>query len=121
MSDLIERLHKQAGGGCTCMTKTPELKFHDVDCTYRVTTEAASEIERLTAESKAKDVAYETMQEYVTELEARVEELEADKATLLCAMNSIANNRCCENCQEAKLVAVDAINKLAEQGEKDGH
>ena len=35
-----------------------------------------SEIERLTAESKAKDVAYETMQEYVTELERRCEAYE---------------------------------------------
>ena len=32
------------------MTKTPDLKFHDTDCTYRVTAEAIDEIECLTDE-----------------------------------------------------------------------
>ena len=48
----------------------------EVDRQDRVIQGLRDEIERLTAESKAKDVAYETMQKYVTELEARVEELE---------------------------------------------
>jgi hypothetical protein len=26
-------------GGCTCMTKTPELKYHADDCQYRMATE----------------------------------------------------------------------------------
>jgi hypothetical protein len=44
-------------------------------------------------------------------------ELEPDKAILLCAMNSIANNRCGDNYQEARRVAIEAIEALAAQGE----
>ena len=49
----------------------------EVDRQDRVIQGLRDEIERLTAESKAKDVAYETMQEYVTELETRIEVLES--------------------------------------------
>ena len=44
---------------------------------------------------------------------ARIEQLEADKEILLCAMHSIASSSCCEDCQEAKKVAVKCINDLA--------
>jgi hypothetical protein len=59
MSDLIERLRLCERNG----------KRH----VGELAGEAADEIERLTAESKTKDVAYETMQEYVTELEAELD------------------------------------------------
>lgn len=34
-------LTRLAVGGCTCMTKTPELQYHAEDCTYRLATEIA--------------------------------------------------------------------------------
>lgn len=45
--DLIVKLAKACVGGCTCLTKTPEIKFHDVGCHYRLFTEAWEEIKRL--------------------------------------------------------------------------
>lgn len=39
-------LHRLQLGGCICMTKTPELKYHAEDCQYRL----ASEIEAALAQ-----------------------------------------------------------------------
>ena len=35
----LSLLAKLTVGGCTCMTKTPELKYHAPDCQYRVASE----------------------------------------------------------------------------------
>ncbi len=37
---LLDRLTGLMVGGCTCMTKTPELAHHDPQCKYRVASEA---------------------------------------------------------------------------------
>jgi hypothetical protein len=44
---LLDRLIGLQIGGCTCMTKTPEVGWHKQDCTYRVANEAFFEIVRL--------------------------------------------------------------------------
>lgn len=36
---VIEKLWRLKIGGCDCMTKTPELRFHDERCTYRLVSE----------------------------------------------------------------------------------
>lgn len=38
--ELIDRLSSACVAGCTCMTKTPEVKHHDSLCHYRLFTEA---------------------------------------------------------------------------------
>lgn len=39
--EIDRRLARLQVGGCTCMTKTPELKYHDERCTYRLASEIA--------------------------------------------------------------------------------
>jgi hypothetical protein len=45
----------------------------------------------------------------------REQELEAENKALWDGLNSIANNTCCNGCQEAKLVAQSAIQKAKER------
>lgn len=47
VAPLMERLVRAQVAGCTCLTKTPELRFHDPHCTYRLVREAGDDIERL--------------------------------------------------------------------------
>jgi hypothetical protein len=51
MRDILVRL-AYTHPLCTCLTKTPELVYHDELCTYRVVREAESEILRLRSENK---------------------------------------------------------------------
>jgi hypothetical protein len=44
---LLSRLASASVAGCTCMTKTPVLRYHNPTCTYRVVTEAYDEIVKL--------------------------------------------------------------------------
>jgi hypothetical protein len=44
---LLSRLSSASVAGCTCMTKTPVLRYHNPTCTYRVVTEAHDEIVKL--------------------------------------------------------------------------
>lgn len=44
-ADLPERLLKAIMGGCTCSTKSPDLKWHDPVCHYRLFVESLGEIE----------------------------------------------------------------------------
>lgn len=47
MSDktlLIQKLMLAQIGSCTCLTKTPEVSWHDATCRYRVLAEAADEL-----------------------------------------------------------------------------
>jgi hypothetical protein len=44
---LNERLLRVSLGGCSCLTKAPDIKWHDQFCHYRVCVEALEEIERL--------------------------------------------------------------------------
>ena len=46
---------------------------------------------------------------FVTELEGRCADLEAEIARLREALQSIAANSCCDKCQEAALVARQAL------------
>ncbi len=45
--ELKDRLLRAQVGGCTCVTKTPELTYHDALCNYRLCAEAVDEITRL--------------------------------------------------------------------------
>ncbi len=38
---ILERLSKLIMGTCSCQTKTPELRFHDENCQYRLASEVA--------------------------------------------------------------------------------
>jgi len=67
---LIERLHKQGTGGCTCMTKTPGLEHHDEDCTYRVTAEAAQRIAELEVKNAKLNNYMKRVQDAVRAFEA---------------------------------------------------
>lgn len=49
---LTERLFRAQVGGCTCLTKTPELRYHDAQCHYRLFSEASDEIGRLEQENQ---------------------------------------------------------------------
>ena len=40
---IYDKLSKLMIGGCTCLTKTPDIKFHKENCTYRL----AREVEAL--------------------------------------------------------------------------
>lgn len=44
MSGIIEKLRLAQSGACTCMTKTPEVSWHDATCLYRVLSEAVEAI-----------------------------------------------------------------------------
>jgi hypothetical protein len=44
---LSERLLRAALGGCTCLTKSPDIRWHDQLCHYRLFTESLGEIGRL--------------------------------------------------------------------------
>jgi len=46
MSDVSLQLSKLITGSCTCDTKTPELKWHETWCRYRVAQEVTTEVER---------------------------------------------------------------------------
>jgi hypothetical protein len=54
----------------------------------------------------------------IKELEAEIEFLKKENATMREALVSIGKNTCCDSCQEAKLVATKALNEL-EKGEKE--
>ena len=45
--DLKANLHRMMTGSCTCMTKTPEIGYHYVDCKYRQLNEILEYIEHL--------------------------------------------------------------------------
>ena len=51
MRDILVRL-AYSHPLCTCLTKTPELAYHDELCIYRVVRDAEVEILRLRAENK---------------------------------------------------------------------
>jgi len=109
MSDLIDRLRmlkEIAGieGGCIG------------DAAANRIAELEAEVSYLRTRDKSQG-AY--IEQTLDELEAENEELEADKEILLCGMNSIANNSCCGDCQEAKKVAVKCINDLGEKRLQD--
>jgi len=44
---MAEGLRMSLLGGCTCMTKTPEVKFHDSSCRYRKLSEILSSYQEL--------------------------------------------------------------------------
>jgi hypothetical protein len=65
-ADLTERLLRAAVGGCTCLTKSPDIQWHDTLCHYRLFTESFGEIEMWRmrdAQSKQIVAALETMKE----------------------------------------------------------
>ena len=45
LDDIYTRILIAQIGSCGCMTKTPNVRYHKQDCTYRVLSEAAIEIE----------------------------------------------------------------------------
>ena len=58
VNDLKARLLSASIGSCTCLTKTPEVKYHSTMCTYRLHKESLAEIESLTTErDKYRDMA----------------------------------------------------------------
>jgi len=48
--ELADRLARKQVGGCTCMTKTPDLEYHDPLCTYRLCAEAEFALRQRTPE-----------------------------------------------------------------------
>jgi len=46
-TDIKMRLLHKTIASCKCMTKTPEVKYHKVDCLYRVLRDSVAEIETL--------------------------------------------------------------------------
>ncbi len=49
MRDILVRL-AHSHPLCTCLTKTPDIKYHDELCIYRVVRDAEAEILRLRTE-----------------------------------------------------------------------
>ena len=96
MSDLIQRLRMG--------TQVPEFYLRQ---------EAADEIERLKelTENDGKEIG---SYREGTGLRGENRALEADNERLLAALESIANNTCCEGCQEAKRVALAALEQDGE-------
>jgi hypothetical protein len=47
---LLDRLLEASVGGCSCLTKTPELQYHSPTCHFRLHEESSREIKRLTRE-----------------------------------------------------------------------
>jgi hypothetical protein len=47
LSDICWRLHKAKVGACSCLTKTPEVGYHNPTCSYRLFHEALVEIDSL--------------------------------------------------------------------------
>lgn len=39
-ADLLSRIQKNMVASCKCLTKTPDVEFHDADCLYRVLAES---------------------------------------------------------------------------------
>lgn len=65
---LLERLLAAQVGGCNCLTKSPDTKFHSPVCHYRLHFEAAEEISRQQVRFKnlherLKDVASAALEE----------------------------------------------------------
>lgn len=52
IADLKIKLHEMQIGSCTCLTKTPELKYHAEDCRYRVSAEILAYVEKLEGDAK---------------------------------------------------------------------
>jgi hypothetical protein len=47
MTTTLKRLQNAQYGSCSCLTKTPELKYHDESCKFRLCAEAEAEIHHL--------------------------------------------------------------------------
>jgi len=45
--ELVERLFEAQVGGCECLTKTPDIEYHDRLCKFRLCVESLSTIESL--------------------------------------------------------------------------
>lgn len=45
-ADLVQRLDLSTVASCTCLTKTPEVRFHDPMCRYRILREASAVLRR---------------------------------------------------------------------------
>jgi hypothetical protein len=57
MSDktqLIQKLIIAQSGACNCLTKTPEVSWHETSCRYRVLAEAADELRAVLAQEAGK-------------------------------------------------------------------
>jgi hypothetical protein len=46
-SDIVWRLIYQCNSSCSCLTKTPEPEYHELNCRYRVLMDAITEIQEL--------------------------------------------------------------------------
>jgi hypothetical protein len=69
MTDSIDvRLAKATVASCECMTKTPEVKFHNEDCRYRIIMEAMGELDKLRAERDAAIVRAEALHNALREV-----------------------------------------------------
>lgn len=49
LDELVHHLDLAKSGSCSCLTKTPEVAFHDKRCLYRVLSEAKTVIEGIPA------------------------------------------------------------------------
>lgn len=58
-SELTRRLARCTVASCRCMTKTPEVQYHNEDCLYRVLNEAIVVIDTLTPNSTTAEALFE--------------------------------------------------------------
>ncbi len=42
--DLIERIERATVASCSCLTKTPDWQYHEINCRYRLLQEAADQL-----------------------------------------------------------------------------
>ena len=58
-NDLSVRLARCTVASCRCMTKTPEVQYHDKSCLYRVLNEAIEVIDALQTGAGGRDGSFE--------------------------------------------------------------
>lgn len=71
--NLINRLHAATVASCTCMTKTPDIAFHAINCMYRVLVEAVAEITRLNKRVQVADELADTHMKLIEEGRCEIE------------------------------------------------
>jgi hypothetical protein len=53
---LVDRLWQASVAGCSCVTKTPEIKFHDELCHYRLHMECVQALQERAADEPKKEL-----------------------------------------------------------------
>jgi hypothetical protein len=59
-NDLTTRLARCTVASCRCLTKTPEVRYHDESCLYRVLNEAIEVLDALGTNSPTRETRFES-------------------------------------------------------------